>query len=43
MSPDYPQRVANWLGEVFAGLPVDREALGGYRVSERWRQLGVSQ
>ena len=31
MSPDHPQRVAAWLGEVFGGPPVYSDTYGGYR------------
>ncbi len=30
MSPDHPQRVAKWLGEVFCGPPAYSEQHGGY-------------
>jgi hypothetical protein len=41
-SPGHPQRVAVWLGEVFADPPAYGEALDGYRVFERSRRSGVS-
>jgi truncated hemoglobin YjbI len=31
MSPDHPERVAKWLGEVFGGPPTYSEELGGYQ------------
>jgi CDGSH-type Zn-finger protein/truncated hemoglobin YjbI len=31
MSPDHPQRVARWLGEVFGGPKLYSEARGGYQ------------
>ena len=30
MSPDHPQRVAKWLGEVFGGPPAYSDEYGGY-------------
>jgi CDGSH-type Zn-finger protein/truncated hemoglobin YjbI len=45
MSPDHPERVAAWLGEVFGGPPAYSERYGGYTrmLSEeqraRWVQL----
>jgi truncated hemoglobin YjbI len=30
MSPDHPERVAKWLGEVFGGPPAYSEQYGGY-------------
>ncbi len=47
MSPDHPERVAAWLGEVFGGPPAYSERYGGYprmlsqhvgkRITEDWR------
>jgi hypothetical protein len=31
MSPDHPQRVARWLGEVFGGPKLYSESYGGYK------------
>jgi truncated hemoglobin YjbI/CDGSH-type Zn-finger protein len=52
MSPDHPQRVAKWLGEVFGGPACYSEEYGGYprmlsqhvgkRITEEWRRRWVS-
>ncbi len=52
MSPDHPERVAAWLGEVFGGPPAYSSAYGGYtrmlsqhlskNLEEQWRERWVT-
>jgi truncated hemoglobin YjbI len=44
MSPDHPQRVASWLGEVFGGPKRYSETYGGYdRMISRHRDKALSE
>jgi CDGSH-type Zn-finger protein/truncated hemoglobin YjbI/ferredoxin len=52
MSPDHPERVTAWLGQVFGGPPAYSDAYGGYErmisqhlgkdLQEEWRQHWVA-
>ena len=43
MSPDHPERVAAWLGQVFGGPPAYSDRYGGYdRMISQHLDKGIS-